>query len=177
MNVTKSVTFSLFVVILGFGCNFALTQPAGSSPKQVVSPRALISQVEIAEYRHAIKTAPTHEAKMAIRDTTYAKLRQRAVERGMVMSEPQPWFGGLHWGEVVPQQTKQKLEPQIGVLEAKPVISKQVTPHPTTPVTGPTQMVKPATTLTHPVRPAALPHPGIPVALPHPMKPVFPLIH
>ncbi|KOR30028.1 hypothetical protein TI04_07175 [Achromatium sp. WMS2] len=76
------------------------------APKKTVHPRALITQVEIAEYRRAMSAAPTPEAKHAIRNETYNRLRLRAAEKGMVMSEPQPWYGGLHWGEIMhPEKT------------------------------------------------------------------------
>lgn len=189
MNTSKSITLSLAIATFSIGYNTTQAQP----PKQVVSPRALITQVEIAEYRRAIKDAPSHEAKMAIRETTYARLRQRAVERGMVMSEPQPWFGGLHWGEVTPSQRKQQVEVKPVMIEAKPVLPLQTTSSPVKiatvppPVTQPVAkaaaplppepkpVTKPATkpvVTPHQIKPV-LPHQMIPVMLPHP-KPVFP---
>jgi hypothetical protein len=86
--------FTLFSSKIGMAA-----QPL-STPARVVSPRALITQVEIAEYRRTIRNAPTREAAQAIREATYANLRQRAADRGMIMAEPQPWYGGLHWGEI-----------------------------------------------------------------------------
>jgi hypothetical protein len=88
------------ILVLFNGIGIAAQAP-GANPKKVVSPRALITQVEIAEYRRAVRSAPTREAAQGIREATYARLRQRAADRGMVMSEPQPWYGGLHWGEVL----------------------------------------------------------------------------
>jgi hypothetical protein len=175
MITTQFIKLFLATIIV---TKIAFAQPPITKPKikQVVSPRALITQVEIAEYRHAIKVAPTYEAKMAIREATYARLRQRATERGMIMSEPHPWFGGLHWGEIAPLQIKQ--EPKPVVIQAKPATSQHVTPHPTKPVTTMATVPHPATakpSVVHPTKPVVLPKPisphhTIPIMLPHPIK-------
>ena len=93
MSALKPIAI-LALTLVGGGLGVAQAQP----PRQVVHPRSLITQVEIAEYRRAMKVAPTPEAKREIRAATYARLRQRATERGMVMSEPNPWIPGMRWG-------------------------------------------------------------------------------
>jgi hypothetical protein len=97
MSALKPIaTLVLALALVGGGLEAAQAQPP--PPRQVVHPRSLITQVEIAEYRRAMKSAPTPEAKREIRDATYTRLRQRATERGMVMSEPNPWIPGMRWG-------------------------------------------------------------------------------
>lgn len=175
MHIKKPIAVSLTIAVLNFDSGLAQAQPpatatAQAAPKQFVTPRALITQVEIAEYRRSIRTAPTHEAKMAIRDATYAKLRQRAAERGMVMSEPQPWYGGLHWGELMLQQAKQK-QVVPATPEAAPVLPQKTAPalpQKTTPVLP--QKVAPI--LPQKATPT-LPQRTEPM-LPHHFKPVLP---
>jgi len=94
MSTTKPIATLLVSILMAGGLGSAQAQP-----RQVVHPRSLITQVEIAEYRRVMKAAPTPEAKRELRNATYARLRQRASERGMVMAEPNPWVPGMHWGE------------------------------------------------------------------------------
>jgi hypothetical protein len=94
MNPQKSmaVLFVFAVLCCGLG-------PIYAAPVQAIHPRALLSQVEIAAYRRAMKEAPTPEAKQQLRETTYARLRQRAAAQGMVMIESNPWIPGMRWNE------------------------------------------------------------------------------
>lgn len=99
MNTLKSIATLLVATLIGGGLGSAQAQPPPNNPRKVVHPRSLITQVEIAEYRRAMKAAPTPEAKHELREATYARLRQRAADRGMVMAESNPWIPGMHWGE------------------------------------------------------------------------------
>ncbi|KOR32721.1 hypothetical protein TI05_05495 [Achromatium sp. WMS3] len=98
MKLQTSIILIAVWFLLYSSIGITAQSPGTYSPRKVVSPRALISQVEIAEYRRAIRNAPTREAAQSIREATYSRLRQRAAERGLRMSEPNVWYGGLHWG-------------------------------------------------------------------------------
>lgn len=113
-------------ILLAIVCS-SLGREVQSQPltptRQVVSARSLITPLEIAEYRHAVNTAATHEARMRIRETTLNTLRQRAISRGMIMAEPHPhpWYGS-HWGELnqpVTTPTRSASDKTIGKVTAQ----------------------------------------------------------
>jgi hypothetical protein len=68
--------------------------------RAVFRPRALMTQAEITEYRRALKAAPTMEARQQIRAAMQIELRERALERGLTLSEPNPQTLGMRWSEI-----------------------------------------------------------------------------
>jgi len=59
----------------------------------------LINEWERNAYRRTMKAAHTLEARQQIRDVTYAQLRQRAWERGILMAEPGARVPGMRGAE------------------------------------------------------------------------------
>lgn len=76
-----------------------LPRPRAGIQRKAIRPRALMTERERSEYRRAVRATPSLEARLQIREVTYARLRQRAWERGMVLVEPGPRWSGMQWSE------------------------------------------------------------------------------
>lgn len=109
--------------------------------KKPVRVSALMTKQERKWYQRAMQSARTLEARRQIRELTYARLMQRATERGMLVVFPNSKAYATH-GEVAPQLREVVREPVAPRTVAKPAA----------------QVAKPVITHTA-LKPAAVPHP------------------
>jgi hypothetical protein len=106
INAIRRIILSLTIALASGGVGLHQAQAAAAPGTTPVHPRALIPPLEVAEYRRAMKAAPTLEAKRAVREATYAHLRQRAVKQGLTMREPLGVQSSRAYGTTVDRSSK-----------------------------------------------------------------------
>jgi len=134
--------------------------------KKPVRVGALMTKREKRAFFHAMRMARTMEARQQVRELTYARLRQRVIERGMFVVMPNT-TANVARTEAKPQIRETVREPVR--VAVKPTVVRVAAAPAVTPHVAAAPAVIP-----HLAPPPAVPHPSIapahPVRLPLPPK-------
>lgn len=108
-----------------------INQTRPNTNRRAVRARKIMTRQERREYRRIMKAA-TYEIRQQIRETTYARLRQRAWERGMILVEPAiPHEPGMRWTENSHQHpTAGEPHPYHPAVEPHPYLASHLAFHP-----------------------------------------------
>jgi len=111
--------------------------------KKPVRVGALMTKRERKQFFRAMQTAKTLEARQQIREFAYARLRQRAAERGMFVVPHTAQKVATVPVEAKPQQVRVEAKPKVGTvvvrepvrIVTKPAVARVIptTPHPAAP--------------------------------------------